>query len=46
MLAAGVSLGEIGQVLGHRGSVVTVTYAKVDPQALRPLARCWPEVLA
>lgn len=46
MLAAGVSLGDIGQVLGHRGSVVTATYAKVDPQALRPLARCWPEVLA
>jgi integrase len=46
MLAAGVSLGDIGQVLGHRGSVVTATYAKVDPQALRPLARCWPEVTA
>lgn len=46
MLAAGASLEDIGQVLGHRGSVVTATYAKVDPQALRPLARCWPEVAA
>lgn len=46
MLAAGVSLGDIGQVLGHRGSVVTATYAKVDLQALRMVARRWPEVTA
>jgi integrase/recombinase XerD len=46
MLAAGVSLGDIGQVLGHRGSVVTATYAKVDLEALRMVARCWPEVAA
>jgi integrase/recombinase XerD len=46
MLAAGVSLGDIGQVLGHRGSVVTATYAKVDLEALRGVARCWPEVAA
>lgn len=46
MLAAGVSLGDIGQVLGHRGSVVTATYAKVDLQALRMVARRWPEVAA
>lgn len=44
MLAAGVSLGDIGQVLGHRGSVVTATYAKVDLEALRGVARRWPEV--
>jgi integrase/recombinase XerD len=44
MLAAGVSLGDIGQVLGHRGSVVTATYAKVDLEALLGVARRWPEV--
>ncbi|MGH3721381.1 MAG: tyrosine-type recombinase/integrase [Pseudonocardiaceae bacterium] len=44
MLAAGVSLGDIGQVLGHRGCVVTAAYAKVDLQALRMVARRWPEV--
>lgn len=46
MLAVGVPLSDIGQVLGHRGSVVTATYAKVDLQALRPIARRWPEVTA
>jgi integrase len=46
MLAAGVSLGDIGQVLGHRGSVVTATYATVDLDALRMVARRWPEVAA
>jgi integrase/recombinase XerD len=44
MLAAGASLGDIGQVLGHRGSVVTATYAKVNLEALRGVARGWPEV--
>jgi integrase len=44
MLAAGVSLGDIGEVLGHRGSVVTATYAKVDLEALRGVARRWPGV--
>jgi integrase/recombinase XerD len=46
MLAAGVSLGDIGQVLGHRGSVVTATYATVDLDALRMVVRRWPEVAA
>ncbi|MGH3888538.1 MAG: site-specific integrase [Pseudonocardiaceae bacterium] len=46
MLAAGVALDDIGQVLGHRGSVVTATYAKVDLQALRSVVRRWPEVSA
>jgi integrase/recombinase XerD len=46
MLAAGVSLGDIGRVLGHRGSVVTATYAKVDLDALRMVVRRWPEVAA
>jgi hypothetical protein len=41
-----VSLGDIGQVLGHRGSVVTATYAKVNLEALRMVARPWPEVAA
>jgi len=46
MLRAGVSLRDIGQVLGHRGAVATAVYAKVDYEALRPLARPWPEVTA
>jgi integrase/recombinase XerD len=42
MLRAGGSLGEIGQVLRHRRALTTALYAKVDLQALRPLARRWP----
>lgn len=42
MLAAGASLAEIGQVLRHRESVTTATYATVDTEALRTLARPWP----
>ena len=42
MLRAGGSLGEIGQVLRHRRPLTTAIYAKVDIQALRPLARPWP----
>jgi len=44
MLAAGVSLYDIGQVLGHASATATATYAKVDPKALVELARPWPEV--
>lgn len=42
MLRAGASLAEIGQVLRHREPKTTAIYAKVDRNALRPLARPWP----
>jgi integrase/recombinase XerD len=42
MLRAGASLPEIGQVLRHRSQLSTSIYAKVDQDALRPLARPWP----
>jgi hypothetical protein len=32
-----------GQVLRHRSQLSTSLYAKVDQNALRPLARRWPE---
>ena len=43
MLQAGGSLTEIGQVLRHRRVLTTAIYAKVDLQALRLVARPWPE---
>ncbi|MGH3231245.1 MAG: site-specific integrase [Streptosporangiaceae bacterium] len=42
MLRAGASLAEVGQVLRHRSQLSTSLYAKVDQNALRPLARPWP----
>jgi site-specific recombinase XerD len=42
MLRAGASLPEVGQVLRHRSLLATAVYAKVDQDALRPLARPWP----
>lgn len=42
MLRAGASLPEVGQVLRHRSVKSTAIYAKVDQNALRPLARPWP----
>jgi site-specific recombinase XerD len=42
MLRGGASLGEIGQVLGHRHVQTTAIYAKVDLDALRTLALPWP----
>ncbi len=42
MLRGGASLGEIGEVLGHRHVQTTVIYAKVDLNALRTLALPWP----
>ncbi|MGH9098462.1 MAG: tyrosine-type recombinase/integrase [Acidimicrobiales bacterium] len=44
MLSNGVSLRDIGQVLGHRDVAATATYAKVDLASLETLARRWPEV--
>ena len=43
MLRAGASLEDIGQVLRHRQALTTAIYAKVDRDALRGLARPWPE---
>jgi integrase/recombinase XerD len=42
MLSGGASLGEIGEVLGHRHPQTTAIYAKVDLNALRTLALPWP----
>jgi site-specific recombinase XerD len=42
MLRGGGSLTEIGQTLRHVRPVTTAIYAKVDVEALRPLARPWP----
>ncbi|MGH3282599.1 MAG: tyrosine-type recombinase/integrase [Trebonia sp.] len=46
MLRAGASLPEVGQVLRHRSTLSTSLYAKVDEDALRPLARPWPGTAA
>ena len=43
MLRAGASLEEVGQVLRHRQLLTTAIYAKVNRDALRQLARPWPE---
>lgn len=43
MLAAGVPLPDIGQVLRHRDLATTAVYAKVDHNALRGLAVPWPQ---
>ena len=42
MLAAGVPMGDIGQVLRHRDLATTATYARVDHDTLRGLAVAWP----
>lgn len=42
MLRGGASLGEIGDLLGHRDPQTTMIYTKVDIQALRKLALPWP----
>jgi site-specific recombinase XerD len=42
MVAAGVPLPEIGQVLRHRSVASTAAYARVDLGALRAVARPWP----
>lgn len=42
MLRQGASLGEIGEVLGHRHPQTTTIYTKVDIEALRTLALPWP----
>ncbi len=42
LLRQGASLGEIGDVLGHRHPQTTKIYTKVDLKALRSLALPWP----
>jgi integrase/recombinase XerD len=42
MLKQGSSLEDIGQLLRHRSPDTTTLYAKVDLNALRPLALPWP----
>ena len=42
LLQAGAPLPEVGQVLRHRSQLSTATYAKVDRDRLRALARPWP----
>jgi len=42
MLRQGASLGEIGELLGHRHPQTTKIYTKVDIKALRALALPWP----
>ena len=42
MLRQGASLGEIGDVLGHRHPQTTKIYTKVDLEALRTLVLPWP----
>lgn len=46
MLRSGSTLAEVGQVLRHRTSSATAIYAKVDRDALRPLAQPWPALAA
>jgi site-specific recombinase XerD len=42
MLEKGASLDEIGEVLRHKSPDSTAIYAKVELEALRPLALHWP----
>ena len=42
MLRGGASLPEIGEVLRHRSPQSSSIYARVDLDALRPLALPWP----
>jgi site-specific recombinase XerD len=44
LLAQGVKLVDISQVLGHRDLATTAAYAKVDHASLRELALPWPAV--
>jgi len=46
MVRRQASFGEIGQILRHRLPSSTEIYAKVDLEALRPLAQPWPGALS
>jgi site-specific recombinase XerD len=43
LLRKGASLNEIGDVLRHRSRMTTTIYAKYDLEALRSIARRWPD---
>jgi integrase/recombinase XerD len=42
LLRAGATLAEVAQVLRHHDATTTALYARVDQDALRPLALPWP----
>ena len=42
MVAAGVPLPEIGEILRHSGRWSTATYARIDVERLRQIALPWP----
>ncbi len=42
MLSQGANLAQIGELLRHQNTQTTEIYAKVDFEALRPLAMEWP----
>jgi site-specific recombinase XerD len=42
LLRRGASLDQIGRILRHKDASTTAIYAKVDMEALRPLAMRWP----
>lgn len=41
-LRRGAPLAEVAQLLRQRTLLVTASYARVEPEALRELARPWP----
>jgi site-specific recombinase XerD len=43
VLAAGGSLSEVGELLGHASRQVTMMYASFDQQSLATLVRSWPQ---
>lgn len=43
VLAAGGSLGEVSELLGHANRQVTMMYASFDQQSLAVLVRPWPQ---
>ena len=43
VLAAGGSLSEVGELLGHANRQVTMMYASFDQQSLAILVRSWPQ---
>ena len=42
LLRAGATLAEVAQILRHKDAATSALYAKVDQDALRPLALPWP----
>ena len=43
LLGKGASLDEIGDLLRHRSRMTTTIYARYDIDALRSVARPWPQ---